>query len=173
MFYRLYLLQRCISSSFDETVDFFPERNASGTEPRDEYSFWRALKRFNGSELKNCASKDSDHLQNVPRRRRTKTTHGRISERSREALLEAHDLSRIKTRLSERLVPAQSRVAAGVSDGVGASFHLVLQPGPIPALVAGVHQGAYGLRETPRISRRDDLQPEHLAAATYEKTGHL
>ncbi len=29
------------------------------------------------------------------------------------------------------------------------------------------------LRETPRISRRDDLQPEHLNAASYEETGHL
>lgn len=64
-------------------------------------------------------------------------------------------------------------MALGVSDGVGASFHLVFEPGPISAFVAGVHQGAYGLREAPGVSRRHNLQQKHFTTAANEETGHL
>lgn len=64
-------------------------------------------------------------------------------------------------------------MAPGVSDGVGASFHLVLKPGPVPAFIAGVHQGAYGLREAPGVSRCNNLQQKHFTTAANEEAGHL
>lgn len=113
----------------------------------------------------------SDALQNV--RAESDPVRGGFFKRSGKALFEAHDVPRTQARLPRRLVPAQGRVAAGVSNGVGAPLHLVLEPGPVLALVAGVHESAYGLRQAPRVPRRHHLQPEPRPAATHAEAGHL